>query len=374
MKLGTEIALSKLMTRKTLQAWINSIPRAQHVATFAILSLALASGPKSLAQASKPVNSKFSGAVLSDSAKALSRDSKSPLKKDGLNFEQKIEKQIKLDLNRRESIGINGLRALGGDSSGGGNPEEVKFIATAVQIRNWLNLAPEFVKTHFGFEVEVLTKAIKETQISCASEPYLGYIREKSKKAFFIQPLKTVFLDCEKFGSLTVDTEAFRGVIFHEYMRSADIEGENSYQYSSQINWVITSAYEISMAPVYGNYLAVEPGESASVYYRGRIPFYWSKSKYGNEIYGYEVELKKESDGVWTGVGYVLEEFRMMPCYYPVRVRYQILHGYKERVAYVQVTLPASLPDRLDRNESTGKLTCPVPPIKNKSLTIVKQE
>lgn len=350
---GIKIALNEFMPPKTVLNFYKTGSRVQHLVTFAFLGFAI-------------------GFTSISHAKTTSRAGGTSIKKNELSLEQKVENQIKLDLSRAGSFGINGLQAKGGDSSGGGNPEEVKFIATAIQIRNWLNLAPEFVKTNFGFEVAVFSKAIEETQISCAAEPYLSYIREKSKKAFFIQPLKTVFLDCDKFGLLTVDIEAFRGVIFHEYMRSAGIEGENVYQYSSRINWMISSTFEISISPVYGNYLALETRESAAVYYRGRMPVYRSASNYGNQTYIYDVELKKESDGVWVGEGHISEQFRMMPCYYPVRVRYQILYGYSKPFAFVQVALPAILPNYLDKDELTGKYSCPVPVIKMKTLKIEK--
>lgn len=373
MFLGTRIAKKEFMTHKTPQSRLKSSPRVQQIVTFAILSLALVFASISQAETLELQRAVIGETKLKQHTQESAKDILSSRLRTQLSLEKKVDQQIKLDLDGQKSIGINGLRALGGDSSGGGNPEEVKFIATAVQIRNWLNLAPEFVKTQFGFGTDVLTQAIGKTQVSCAAEPYLSYIRNKGKKAFFIQPLKTVFLDCEKLAPSIADTEAFRGLVFHEYMRSAGIEGEDVYKYSSQINWVVISAYEISNSPVHGNYAEGELGETAAVYYRGRIPIYRGGSWYGDRFYLYDVELTKQSDGIWIGEGNITQEGRVMPCYYQVRVKYQILYGYEKPVAYVQVTLPVALSNSLDRNEQTGKLTCPVPPMKIKTLTLQRQ-
>ena len=371
MSTGIGIANFRTMTTNCQLASIKPSLRIQYLVTFAILSLSAIypsfSHAQSVSRSSPPLSN-------GKSLKPTSSDRQQPtLRNEDISLDQKVEQQIKFDLKQNEPIGTNGLRALGGDSSGGGNPEEVRFIAEAVRIRNWLNLAPQFLQKQFGFGIEVVDGAISKTQIACAAEPYLSFIRAKSKKVYFIEPLKTVFLDCELFNTVTSDIEAFRGVIFHEYLRSAGIEGENFYKYSSRIQWMIVNAYEIAHSPVYGNYDQDQGTEIMGIYYRGQSPIYVAQSYYGSSLYRYEVELKKSSDGKWIGEGYIEEKFRMMPCYFPVRVEYQVDRGYTKPVAHVTVTLPASMPDSLELDRTTSKISCPIPPMKIKRLTMVNR-
>ncbi len=280
------------------------------------------------------------------------------LSKSGISdLEKMIVRQIELD--KQKQFGINGTKLLGGDGSGGGNPEEVTFIREAIQIHEWLSMNPEKLKNEFGFALNVYTEAIQTTQVACAPELYLSYIRSLNKKVYFINGLKSVFLDCDKFEQTKADQVAFRSVVFHEYMRSAGLEGEDTYKYSSRIHDLVTRIWNEAHTPVPGVYASQGSRNKIIVGYSARTMFLISNFFYGDDIHQVKMELVQTQPGKWVAHGQIEVRSRVRFCTYPVKVEFVPVTGYTKPVADVKTTLPVSLPSFLAQG-------CPQPPQKTR--------
>jgi hypothetical protein len=289
-----------------------------------------------------------------------SKSHSSELRLDSLRLEKLVNKQIKSDLEKQRSFGIDGEKLLGGDGSGGGNNEEIAFVTEAIRIYEWLNLKPSILQKEFGFDLSVYRISVAKTRVSCALEPYLSFLREKHKKAYFIAALKTIFLDCEKFDEMKSDTDIFRSLVFHEYSRSAQVEGEDVYKYSSRIPSLIARIWNETTSPSAGIYGSQGNRMKFSIIYFGQTPILTTEFYYDNHSYKATMDLEKSADGVWVGKGQIeLKALGGYACQYPVKVEMIPLQGYVRPAVQVRFTMPESLPGLIEKD-------CPQPSQKSR--------
>lgn len=140
-------------------------------------------------------------------------------------------------------ISICGQAQAGGTSGGGGHEVEAGFKAKLILIANELSDYMPAAKAELKFDVYQL-KSIVEShglfQPKCATGATLDLMKSQSKQALVLNTNITIVnLDCTEimipnWKALFASTLPGDSVFFlHEGLRSAGVEGENDYSYSS---------------------------------------------------------------------------------------------------------------------------------------------
>jgi hypothetical protein len=130
-------------------------------------------------------------------------------------------------------ISLSALSKEGAGSSGGGNPQEVKFIGQARSLHIKLMKIKD-ASVVLGIDLEDFKLAIDSTEVHCAFPPFKEIMKTKDKLAYFDSKTHSIYLDCPNFDLLKNSGDGYSAVVFHEYMR--EVAGENSaYQVSSKI-------------------------------------------------------------------------------------------------------------------------------------------
>lgn len=124
----------------------------------------------------------------------------------------------------------------GPSGSGGGGPEAGDFVSSARLIEKTLRQDPELTFRQFQVPdlADRLAAAIEDTNVVCADANRLKQMRTAFEKAHFDRDQNSIFLDCERYALLESMGPRKYVVVFHEYMRKANLEG-SAYEFSSRL-------------------------------------------------------------------------------------------------------------------------------------------